>query len=131
MKKLLGRSENPEMGDALKRLDKLTREARMATVQVLKATTAVSKFPDHAGVIQLLLEHGADVNAQAKDGSTPLHEASRFGTAKTARLLLEHGASVEVKDAQGRTPIQVASTSRNAEVMELLLEHGAKWEPHA
>ena len=87
MKKLLGRSENPEMGDTLKRLDKLTCEAQMATVQVLKATTAVSKFPDHAGVIQLLLKHSADVNAQANNSSTPLHEALCFGTAKTACLL--------------------------------------------
>ena len=41
MKKLLGRSE---MDDALKRLDKLTyEEARMATVQVLRATNVVNE----------------------------------------------------------------------------------------
>lgn len=40
--------------------------------------------------VQLLLEHGADVNAQAAIiNSTPPHVARYFGSTKVARLLLE------------------------------------------
>jgi ankyrin repeat protein len=40
-------------------------------------------------VAQLLIEHGANVNARARDGFTPLINA---GTTELTRLLLEHGA---------------------------------------
>ncbi|KAF8459969.1 hypothetical protein DFH94DRAFT_849315, partial [Russula ochroleuca] len=43
-------------------------------------------------VSRLLLERGADVNARAKNGSTPLHQAFIFGALEVARVLLEHGA---------------------------------------
>ncbi len=33
----------------------------------------------HKSVISLLLENGADLNAQDEDGETPLHEACQFG----------------------------------------------------
>jgi hypothetical protein len=79
-------------------------------------------------VARLLLEHGADVNAQISDGSgrTPLHVATQYHVVDVVRVLLEHGANVDAEDSQGRTPFQIASARGYDEIMKLLSEHGAK-----
>jgi ankyrin repeat protein len=43
-------------------------------------------------VAEFLIEHGADVTARDKHGSTPLHQASLSGNAELANFLVEHGA---------------------------------------
>jgi ankyrin repeat protein len=76
-------------------------------------------------VIQLLLEHGADVDASDDDHSTstPLHQASQYGSVKATRLLLEHGANVHLQNTNGHTPSQVASMNGHDEIARLLLDH--------
>jgi ankyrin repeat protein len=70
------------------------------------------------------------VNARNKDGSTPLHIASRietFGESEKklpiARALLEHGADIGAVDDKGRTAFQVAEEAGHDEMMKLLSEH--------
>ncbi|KAK3393871.1 ankyrin repeat-containing domain protein [Podospora didyma] len=58
--------------------------------------------------------------------STPLHEASKFGSTVLARLLLDGGASVDSKDTLGRTPLFYASQAGMLPFVELLLDYGAK-----
>ena len=81
-------------------------------------------------VARLLLEHGADVNAQVSgsvtSGRTPLRIAAEFNRVEVACVLLEHGANVGAEDSEGRTPYQIASAKGYKEVMKLLSEHGAK-----
>jgi Ankyrin repeats (3 copies)/Ankyrin repeats (many copies) len=79
-------------------------------------------------VVRLLLEHGADINAQTNIGRTPLHWASKWGVLEVVRLLLEHGADVEVKNNNGETALQeLEAVGRvHDEVVKLLREHGTK-----
>jgi hypothetical protein len=77
-------------------------------------------------VLRLLLEHGADINAQDEDGRAPLHWASYHGALEVVRLLLEHGADVEAKTKSGKTALQEAAKRGHGKVMELLRELGAK-----
>ena len=79
-------------------------------------------------VARLLLEHGADVDAQVSDGSgrTPLHVTMEFNRVEVVRVLLEHGANVDAEDNEGRTPFQIALAKGYDEIMKLLSEHGAK-----
>jgi hypothetical protein len=74
-------------------------------------------------ILRLLLEHGADINAQTAFGQTPLYVAFGSGRLEMVRLLLEHGADVEAKDKDGKTALQKAA---DGEVVKLLREHGAK-----
>ncbi len=62
----------------------------------------------------LLLEYGADVNAQAESGWTPLHLALLLGTARpdlaVAKLLLAQGADpAAATDLVGWTPLHLAA----------------------
>ncbi|KZC08594.1 Protein fem-1 like protein A [Dufourea novaeangliae] len=65
-------------------------------------------FP-HLGVVKLLLECGANVNAMNIKRTTPLHIASsRFNFENSLiKLLLDYGAHIDVVDRTGETPIQM------------------------
>ena len=75
--------------------------------------------------VRFLLDHGADVEAEDNNHSTPLHVISEYGNVGAARLLLEHGARVDALDKDHSTPLHVASPRGNVEIARLLLEHGA------
>jgi ankyrin repeat protein len=79
----------------------------------------------HADIAQLLLEHGADVNAQNDGNDTPLHLSSEYGDLEVVRILLERGADKEAQDGMLRSPLSRASLGGHVEVCRLLLEHGA------
>lgn len=74
--------------------------------------------------VQLLLNSGADPNAQANN-STPLHSAAIYCYMKTSQLLIEYGADVHALNGAGDTPLHLAVDSRFTKTVELLLEHGA------
>jgi len=79
----------------------------------------------HIDVAQFLIDHGADVAAQNKHGTTPLHQASLQGHVDMARLLIEHGADVAAQNKHGWTPLHRASIRGHVDVARLLIEHGA------
>ena len=71
------------------------------------------------GMIKMLLEHGADPNAQSKMG-TPLHRW--LDNADIARLLLEHGADPNSRDWDNWTPLCLC---RDVETARVLMKFGA------
>ena len=61
-------------------------------------------------VARLLLDHVPDVDAENKDGRTPLHLASSSGGAGIMYLLLDRGANANAEDMDGWTPFHLASS---------------------
>ncbi|XP_058613496.1 poly [ADP-ribose] polymerase tankyrase-1 isoform X3 [Onychostoma macrolepis] len=76
-------------------------------------------------VVQLLLQHGADVHAKDKGGLVPLHNACSYGHYEVTELLLKHGACVNAMDLWQFTPLHEAASKNRVEVCSLLLSHGA------
>jgi ankyrin repeat protein len=76
--------------------------------------------------VNLLLSHGADVNAKDKFGLTPLHWATLHDNEVSADVLLAHGADVNAKDDEvGNTPLIIAAGQGYEDVTKLLLAKGA------
>lgn len=60
---------------------------------LLEAIILSNGGPRHQQIVQLLIEHGADVNLPDKDGVTPLRHARQRGYTQIVRLLEQAGAS--------------------------------------
>ena len=77
-------------------------------------------------VVQLLLRHGADVNAPGLWERTPLLFASEWGSLALVRWLLEHGADVNAKDKlNDETSLHLAVERGHFEIVRTLLKHNA------
>jgi ankyrin repeat protein len=82
------------------------------------------------GIVQLLIGHGANVDAQDKGHMTPLHLASYYGKLEIVRALLAHGASVNTKGELGQTALHLVLDGNRSgpdgiRITRLLLENGA------
>ncbi|KAG8552326.1 hypothetical protein GDO81_004477 [Engystomops pustulosus] len=79
-------------------------------------------------IVQLLLQHGADVQAKDKGDLVPLHNACSYGHYEVTELLVKHGACVNAMDLWQFTPLHEAASKNRVEVCSLLLSYGA--DPH-
>jgi ankyrin repeat protein len=79
----------------------------------------------HKEIVDLLLAKGADVNAQASSGATPLFWAVIRDQKDDVLTLLAHGANVNLTDAYGGTILDVALRAQFAQLIPILVEHGA------
>ncbi|KAJ6607607.1 ankyrin repeat-containing domain protein [Mycena sp. CBHHK59/15] len=75
--------------------------------------------------VRLLLEKGADVNAQGGAYGSALQATSYRGTIEIVGLLLEKGADVNAQGGVFGSALQAASYGGNTEIMDLLLTKGA------
>ncbi|KAK4336738.1 hypothetical protein RND71_043655 [Anisodus tanguticus] len=83
--------------------------------------------------IKELLNAGAEINAQDKDGltdinaedrigATPLHYAATFGSVDACRLILNYGAFVDSVDFKGRSVMHCAASKGNFLICKSLYE---------
>ena len=63
---------------------------------------------NQVAMIRLLLEAGAEIDAQDKNGATPLHRAVRTRCAAAVKCLLVAGADTTIKNKPGSTPFHLA-----------------------
>jgi ankyrin repeat protein len=73
----------------------------------------------------VLLERGADPNARAVDGRTPLLLAADHDDLDSARVLLGRGARVNAATSSGITGLMLAAGRGHMDMVTLLLEQGA------
>lgn len=84
-------------------------------------------FFRHPETVKVLLNAGADVNAQARNAMKvrPIHAASAAAQIDVARSLIERGADVNARQQGGFTPLHEAAASGKLELARLFLDHGA------
>lgn len=80
---------------------------------------------NHKKIVQMLVAKGADVNAQAASGATPLYFAVLRGQKDDAEFLLDHGANPNLPDAYTTSILDVALHMQYSGIAELLINKGA------
>uniref|UniRef100_A0A672Q6T0 BCL-6 corepressor-like n=1 Tax=Sinocyclocheilus grahami TaxID=75366 RepID=A0A672Q6T0_SINGR len=68
-------------------------------------------------IVQHLLEHGADINCSAQDGTRPLHDAVENDHLDVVRLLLSYGADPTLATYSGRSLLKMT----HSDIMECFL----------
>src|SRR6267142_724694 len=76
-------------------------------------------------VARALVEHGARVSAENKEGWTPLHLTSAGGHVEVTQFLVERGARVSAKKKDGQTPLHLALINGHLDLARFFVEHGA------
>jgi len=59
-------------------------------------------------VLTVLLERGADIDARAPNGSTPLMMAARYGAEDSVKLLIRRGADKELRNDRNQSALDMA-----------------------
>jgi ankyrin repeat protein len=107
MKLLLEHGADPTLAPTRSGINPLMAAAGLGTAE--QDTTGRSKTQvDAIAAVQLLLDYGLDVNAQATDGQTAVHGAAMQGFDEVIRYLATKGAKLDTPDKDGFTPLDVA-----------------------
>jgi len=77
-------------------------------------------------VVRLLVERGADVNAQDEEGRIALIHATEGGNTEVVQILLDKGADRSVKDRNGHTALMIAEVRDRVQIAELLKNTNSK-----
>jgi uncharacterized protein len=107
MKLLLEHGADPTLAPTRSGITPLMAAAGLGTSEA--DTTGRQKTQAQAiEAIQLLLDRGLDLNAQASDGQTAMHGAAMQGYDDVIRFLAAQGAKLDTPDKDGFTPLDVA-----------------------
>ncbi|KAJ6528107.1 ankyrin repeat-containing domain protein [Mycena capillaripes] len=86
--------------------------------------TSIALYYGHRDMVQLLIENGADVNAQGGPCGGALLAAVQSGNFDMVQMLLDLGGDLNIQGFYG-TPLAVASCFRLEAIVQLLLGKGA------
>jgi uncharacterized protein len=109
MKMLLAKGADP----SLTTVDGTTALMAAAGLSRMEGNRTKEEEEEALGVIKLLVELGADVNASNKSGLTAMHGAAYTGANQIIQFLADHGANLDVKDKFGESPLSIASGDPN------------------
>jgi ankyrin repeat protein len=79
---------------------------------------------NNGGVLNLLLDKGAELNAKDSNGDTPLMMAAANNKEDAARELISKKAQLFTRNVKGCTAMSIAQDKKSREVVRLL-EHAA------
>jgi ankyrin repeat protein len=78
----------------------------------------------HPEVAQVLIDHGANLNARDQNHWTPIHYSAEHVHVGLVKLLLERGADVHAMNDEGGTPYHVSLQRGNREIADYLQRYG-------
>lgn len=72
-------------------------------------------------ILQMLLDHDADINATNKNNTTAVMVAARIGFLPTVTMLVDNGAMLNIVETGGHTVFSYACMSRNEHLVDYLV----------
>ncbi|MPM20137.1 hypothetical protein SDC9_66566 [bioreactor metagenome] len=93
----------------------------------LRTVLIWAAFHNNIALINWLVEKGANINHQDRNGYTALHFVTQEKRFDCAELLIDKGADLELSDNHGNTPLWTAIFNSRGEnqIVKLLIKHGA------
>ncbi|XP_035853488.1 ankyrin-3-like isoform X37 [Sander lucioperca] len=82
-------------------------------------------------VMELLLKHGASIQAVTESGLTPIHVAAFMGHDNIVHQLIHHGASPNTSNVRGETALHMAARAGQTNVVRYLIQNGARVDAKA
>jgi len=117
------------VGLLLQRGAKVNARDRTDSTPEARGNTALLKAAqrDHTEVIRVLLTQGAGitVDAQTKDGMTPLWFVAEYENLEAVQLLLAHGAKINHPNVVGQSLLVGTFLHKKYDVLEFLVAQGA------
>lgn len=98
-------------------------DMKLSTEEASSALLNAVVFDMH-GIVNKLLDVGADVNFVDADGMTPFLAAAAHGRLNLMHLLIENGASIRSRDARDYGALDHACANDNMDMIEVLLDFG-------
>uniref|UniRef100_A0A3P8V1Z1 Ankyrin 1 n=1 Tax=Cynoglossus semilaevis TaxID=244447 RepID=A0A3P8V1Z1_CYNSE len=80
----------------------------------------------HVRIIEILLEHGAPIQAKTKNGLSPIHMAAQGDHMDCVKQLLQFNAEIDDITLDHLTPLHVAAHCGHHRMAKVLLDKGAK-----
>ena len=84
----------------------------------------VAQYSKQTDLVQVLLDHGADIEAPDDRGDTPLDWAITFGSGVMVQELLRQGAILRARDADGKRPMERAVKGWDFLKVDVLAKNG-------
>lgn len=81
---------------------------------------------ENTDAIEMLVQKGAEIDAQENSGKTALMRAAYFQNEKGVKKLLELGTNLEIVDNEGYTAIFYAVQSGKLQIVETMIAYGAR-----
>lgn len=132
-------TKEPINGEALQKAIFLDRRADVEKICESPEGRRLLEIPDKFGhfplmiaanknnldMVELLISHGAEVNAQNESGKSAIMFAAFSGKLKIVQELRMNGASYEIADKSGSTAVHYAVDGGNADCLQWMLLDGA------
>ena len=81
-------------------------------------------YAGHAGVVQALIDAGANLNAASDEGTALVWATQEWGQLDTVRILIDAGADVDAEGTDGRTALKNAAAFGNVNIIQALINAG-------
>lgn len=107
--------------DCVKELLKYKAEVNVSTMHEKVTPLHIACQRQGAHIAQILIQHGADVNARNIIQRTPLHLAAETGRVDIGHLLLTSGADKDALDMHGWNALQIAELFNHRDFQELII----------
>ena len=78
-------------------------------------------------MVSLLLESGANINAQDDAGKTPLMYAIKGYNEELIKELLKNGADLTLRDKDGESALSLALASHMARIVDIIMKYQKGW----
>jgi len=103
-------------------VEALLKEKAEVNAQMNDGCSALHLATANIKIVEILIEHGADINMRSDIHKTPMIQAAGLGHLDVVQYLIEKKADINVSTINGETPLMAAAGQGHFEIVKELLK---------